>query len=218
MVGAGTGDKELRARDRGPRTKVGVMGGTFDPIHYGHLVAAEEVCHQLGLARVVFVPAGQPPHKQGQEITPALHRLAMVELAIASNPRFTVSRVDIDRPGPSYTVDTLRLLHEEWGSQVDIHFIMGLDSLADLLSWHQPERLIQLCRLTVVDRPRYEVDMEALEAALPGIKDRVEFLHIPGMNISSTDLQRRVREGWPIKYQVPPAVEAYIYEHGLYRS
>lgn len=194
------------------------MGGTFDPIHYGHLVAAQEVCYQLDLARVVFVPAGQPPHKQDQVITPAHHRLAMVELAIASNPSFTVSRVDIDRPGLSYTVDTLRLLRQEWGPEVEIHFIMGLDSLADLLNWHQPERLIQLCYLAVVDRPRYHVDMEALGAALPGIGQRIQFVHIPGMNISSTDLQRRVREGRPIKYQVPPAVEEYIYQHGLYRG
>jgi nicotinate-nucleotide adenylyltransferase len=194
------------------------MGGTFDPIHYGHLVAAQEVCHLLDLAQVVFVPAGQPPHKQGQVITPAHHRLAMVELAIASNPCFTVSRVDIDRPGPSYTVDTLRLLRQEWGPEVEITFIMGLDSLADLVSWHQPQRLIQLCYLAVVDRPLYHVDMEALEAALPGISQRIQFVRIPLIGISSSDLERRVREGWPIKYQVPPAVEEYIYKQGLYRG
>lgn len=194
------------------------MGGTFDPVHCGHLVAAQEVCYQLGLARVVFVPAGQPPHKQDQVITPVHHRLAMVELAIASNPSFAVSRVDVDRPGPSYTVDTLGLLRQEWGPEAEIYFIMGLDSLADLLSWHRPEWLIQLCYLAVVDRPRYHVDMGALEAALPGIVQRIRFVRIPGMNISSTDLQRRVREGWPIKYQVPPAVEEYIYKHGLYRG
>lgn len=194
------------------------MGGTFDPIHYGHLVAAQEVCSQLGLARVVFVPAGQPPHKRDQVITPAHHRLAMVELAIASNPCFTVSRVDMDRPGPSYTVDTLRLLRQEWGPEAEIHFIMGLDSLADLLSWHQPERLIQLCYLAVVERPGYHVDMGALEAALPGIGQRIRFVHIPTMDISSTDLQRRVREGRPIKYYLPQEVEAYIFEQGLYRG
>ena len=197
--------------------RIGVIGGTFDPLHYGHLVAAQEVCYQLDLARVVFVPTGQPPHKQDQVITPAHHRLAMVELAIVSNPCFTVSRVEVDRPGPSYTVDTLRLLRQEWGPEAEIYFIMGLDSLADLLGWYQPERLIQLCRLAVVDRPLYHVDVEALEAALPGISQRIQFVRIPPIGISSSDLERRVREGRPIKYQVPPAVEEYIYKHGLYR-
>ena len=210
VVEAGTGNRELRAR-------IGVMGGTFDPIHYGHLVAAQEVCYELDLVRVVFVPTGQPPHKRDQVITPSPHRLAMVELATFSNPSFAASRVDVDRPGPSYTVDTMRLLRQEWGSEAEIYFIMGLDSLADLLSWHRPEQLIQLCYLAVVDRPRYHVDMEALEAALPGISQRMRIVHIPGMNISSTDLQHRVREGRPIRYQVPLVVEEYIYTHGLYR-
>ena len=198
--------------------RIGVFGGTFDPIHMGHLVAAEESWAQLELERVVFVPAGLPPHKLDEVITPAEHRLAMVELAIASNPHFTLSRVDIDRFGPCYTVDTIEILRAKWGPEAEIYFIMGSDSLGEILTWHKPERLIRLCRLAVVKRPSYEVDMEELERCLPGITMRVKFINSPTLNISSTDIRRRVREGLPIKYQVPEAVERYIYEHGLYRE
>jgi nicotinate-nucleotide adenylyltransferase len=171
---------------------------------------------QLGLDRVVFVPAGLPPHKLTNHVSPVEHRLAMVKLAIAGNPYFTVSRVDIDRFGPCYTVDTIELLRTEWGPDVELYFILGSDSLADIFTWHKPERLIRLCRLAVVERPGYQVDMEELERMLPGITSRIHFVHSPQLAISSTDIQRRVREGLPIKYQVPEAVEDYIYEHGLY--
>ena len=196
--------------------RVGVLGGTFDPIHIGHLVAAEEVRAQLRLDRVVFVPAGLPPHKLTEHISSVAHRLAMVKLAIASNPYFTVSRVDIDRFGPCYTVDTIELLRDEWGGDVELYFIMGSDSLADIVTWHQPERLIRLCRLAVMGRPGYRVDVEELERLLPGITSRIHFINSPQLDISSTDIQRRVRQGLPIKYQVPEAVEDYIYEHELY--
>ena len=198
------------------RWRVGVLGGTFDPIHIGHLVAAEEARAQLRLDRVVFVPAGLPPHKLTEHVSSADHRLAMVKLAIVRNPYFTVSRVDIDRFGPCYTVDTIELLREEWGSDVELYFIMGSDSLADILTWHQPERLIRLCRLVVMERPGYRADMGELERLLPGIASRVHFINSPQLDISSTDIQRRVRERLPIKYQVPEAVEDYIYEHELY--
>ncbi len=196
--------------------RVGVLGGTFDPIHIGHLVAAEEARVQLRLDQVVFVPAGLPPHKLTNHVAPVDHRLAMVKLAIASNPYFTVSRVDIDRFGPCYTVDTIELLRDEWGGEVELYFILGSDSMADVPTWHRPERLIRLCRLAVVERPGYQVDMEELERMLPGITSRVHFVHSPQLDISSTDIQRRVHEGLPIKYQVPEAVEDYIYEHELY--
>jgi len=195
---------------------VGVLGGTFDPIHNGHLVAAEEVRAQLRLDRVVFVPAGLPPHKLTDYISPVDHRLAMVQLAVASNPYFTVSRVDIDRFGPCYTVDTIELLRDEWGGDVELYFIMGSDSLADIVIWHKPERLIRLCRLVIMERPGYRVDMEQLEHLLPGITSRVHFINSPQLDISSTDIQRRVRKGLPIKYQVPEAVEDYIHKHELY--
>ena len=198
--------------------RVGVFGGTFDPIHIGHLVSAEEVRVKLSLEHVVFVPAGLPPHKLDHVMSPVEHRLAMVELAIASNPHFAVSRVDVDRFGPCYTVDTIELLRDEWGADVEIYFIMGSDSLLDILTWHNPRRLIRLCRLAVVSRPGYQVDLDELDALLPGVASRVQMLNAPELAISSTDIQRRVREGLSIKYQVPEAVEAYIYQHKLYQN
>lgn len=198
--------------------RIGVLGGTFDPIHIGHLVIAEEARVELNLERVVFVPAGLPPHKLEHVLSPVAHRLAMVELAIASNPRFTLSRVDIDRSGPSYSVDTIALLRDEWGPDVDIYFIMGSDSLRDILTWHEPQRLIRLCYLAVVNRPSHQAELDELDALLPGIASRVRMLHAPELAISSTEIRRRVHEGLSIKYQVPEAVEAYIYQHQLYRE
>jgi nicotinate-nucleotide adenylyltransferase len=198
--------------------RIGVFGGTFDPIHIGHLVSAEEVRVELGLERVVFMPAGLPPHKLDRVMSPVEHRLAMVELAIASNPHFAVSRVDIDRFGPCYTVDTIELLRGEWGADVEIYFIMGSDSLLDILTWHNPRRLIRLCRFAVVSRPGYQVDLDELDALLPGVASRVQMLNAPELAISSSDIQRRVREGLSIKYQVPEAVEDYIYQHKLYQN
>jgi nicotinate-nucleotide adenylyltransferase len=198
--------------------RVGVLGGTFDPIHIGHLVSAEEAWVELKLERVVFIPAGLPPHKLDHVMSPVEHRLAMVELAIASNPHFAVSRIDIDRFGPCYTVDTIELLRDEWGPGVKIYFIMGSDSLLDILTWHNPRRLIRLCRFAVVSRPGYQVDLDELDALLPGVASRVHMLNAPQLAISSTDIQRRVREGLSIKYQVPKAVEDYIYQHKLYQN
>jgi len=195
-----------------------VLGGTFDPIHIAHLAIAEEARTQLGLDKVVFVPAGLPPHKMDVHVSPAEHRLAMVELAIAGNPHFEVSRVDIDRFGPCYTVDTIALLRKEWGPDVEIYFIMGSDSLADILTWHKPDRLIRLCRIVAVGRPGYRVDMDELERCLPGASQRILFINSPQLDVSSSEIQRRVRAGESIKYQVPEAVERYIYEHGLYRD
>ena len=194
--------------------RIGVLGGTFDPIHYGHLAAAEEARAKLSLREVIFVVAGLPPHKLDEEITPAEHRYAMVELAIASNPYFSLSRIDIDRPGPSYTVDTIALLRQQ--RTEEIYFIMGMDALMEIDTWHQPQRLIQLCRLVAVERPDFVPDLGRLEAAVPGIAARTEIIEMPQLEISSTDLQRRVREGLPIKYQLPPQVEEYIYQHRLY--
>lgn len=196
--------------------KIGVIGGTFDPIHYGHLAAAEEARVRMNLEQVLFVVAGIPPHKLDEEVTPVHHRLAIVSLAISSNPYFAISRVDVDRPGPSYTVDTISILQEQLGQEVEIHFIMGLDSLVELPTWHQPQRLIQLCRLVAVRRPGFEVDAAQLEPSIPGISARVEIIDMPEMDISSSELQDRVREGLPIKYQVPEGVERYIRAHGIY--
>ena len=200
---------------------VGLLGGTFDPIHYGHLVIAEEVRTALNLAEIVFVPAGSPPHKPERIVTEAQHRLAMLELAIASNPYFSISLVDLERPGPSYTVETLRLLRQQWGTSTAIYFVIGGDSLEDLLMWYDPSGILkQLKALVAVQRPGYEEAADyrdMLEARLPGIKQRLIIVQAPQLDISATDLRRRVAEGRPIKYQTPEAVEHYIIDHGLYR-
>jgi len=198
--------------------RVGVLGGTFDPIHVGHLAAAEEVRVRLDLERVVFVPAGLPPHKLHLSVTATEHRLNMVQLAIAGNPNFVLSRVDIDRFGPSYTVDTVKLLRDEFGPEAELYLIMGSDSLAEFLTWHKPERVIRLCRIVALTRPGHRVDLEDLNRLLPGAIARVQLLEMPLLEISSTDLQRRVRMGLSIKYLVPPAVEAYIRQRGLYQA
>jgi len=198
--------------------RLGILGGTFDPIHHGHLVAAEEASYQLALDRVLFVPAGAPPHKPTRPISPANHRLRMVELAIAGKASFTVSRVDIDRPAPSYTVDTLKLLRAEWGPGPRFFFIEGNDSLSDMVNWYRPQRLIEQCELAVVQRPGSEIDLPALENRLPGLTERVHWVQIPLLQISSTDLRARVRDGRSISYLVPREVEVYIQEHGLYKS
>jgi nicotinate-nucleotide adenylyltransferase len=200
---------------------IGVIGGTFDPIHFGHLVIAEEVYATLKLAEMVFVPAGQPPHKPEQVVTPAQDRLAMLQLAIASNPHFTISMVDLERPGPSYTVETLRLLREQWGEQTAIYFVIGRDSLEDLLDWYDPLGILeQLDYLVAVKRPGYTEEkgyIERLEERLPGIRQRLIIMSAPQLEISATELRQRVAEGRPIKYQVPEVVEQYILQHGLYR-
>jgi nicotinate-nucleotide adenylyltransferase len=207
------------------RRRIGLVGGTFDPIHYAHLAIAEEVRVALDLAEILFIPAGQPPHKTKRVTTPAHHRLAMLELAIASNPRFTISLVELDRPGPSYLVDTLRILRTQLGTGVELSFVIGWDSLEELHTWYDPPGILaQLDALIAVARPGYKEDVDEgeynkqLEARLPGIMRRLLVVQAPLLNISSTDLRQRVAQGRPIKYQTPEAVERYIFEHGLYVS
>ncbi|MGB9775659.1 MAG: nicotinate-nucleotide adenylyltransferase [Anaerolineae bacterium] len=201
----------------GDPLRLGVLGGTFDPPHYGHLALAETARVQLGLARVLFVPAGDPPHKPGYPLSPAVHRAAMVKAAIADNPAFVLSRVDLDRPGPHYTVDMLALLRGMWGG-AEFYFLMGSDSLAEFLTWHDPAGIIRQATLAVMERPGGIPDMAALEREIPGIGERLVWLDAPRLDLSATDLRRRVREGLPIRYLVPPAVEVYIREHHLYKS
>ena len=195
--------------------RIGIFGGTFDPIHYGHLVAAEEARAILGLEKMLIVPAGQPPHKADRPVTPAEHRVAMVQLAIASNPHFVLSRVDLDRPGPHYSVDMVTRLRRELGPG-DVYLIVGMDSLMDLPSWHEAERLMGLCYIVGVNRPGYTYDLAPLEKAVPGISAHIRVLEAPQLEISSHELQDRVRRGLPIKYQVPEPVEDYITRHNLY--
>ena len=200
---------------------IGVIGGTFDPIHYGHLVIAEEVRAALNLTEVVFIPAAQPPHKAGHAITEVRHRVAMLELALASNAHFSISRVEIERTGLSYTVDTLRTLRERWGTNTALSFIIGWDSLEEFHTWHKAtEILTEVTHLVAVRRPGYEEDHEynqVLEQRLPGILQRLLVVQAPQLEISATDLRQRVAEERPIKYQTPEGVETYIKENGLYQ-
>lgn len=198
--------------------RIGVLGGTFDPIHYGHLAAAEECRCALKLEHVLFMPAGQPPHKRGQPVSAVQDRVAMVELAIASNPHFRLSRIDVDRTGPSYTVGALEELRAEFGPAAELWFLMGADSLADILTWREPERLIQLARVAAVNRPGSpDPSPERLEDRLPGASSRIDVVEMPDLALSGSALRERVAAGRPIRYQLPPDVERYVMEHRLYR-
>ena len=197
--------------------RLGVLGGTFDPPHYGHLTLAENGRVQLDLDRVLFVPAGQPPHKPSRPITPAHHRVAMVEAAIADNPAFVLSHVDLGRAGPHYTVETLTLLWQEYPA-AELFFLMGGDSLSKFLTWRDPAGIVQQARLAVMQRPGREPDLTALEQSVPGIRERLVWLDVPHLDVSSSGLRQRVRHGLPLRYLVPPAVEAYVREQRLYEA
>ncbi len=198
--------------------RIGVLGGTFDPPHLGHILIAERALEYLGLDQVLFVPTRTPPHKEVEDVTPIEHRLEMVRRAIAPFSKFVLSRVDIDREGPTYTVDTIRLLWDQYEKGVEFYFIMGMDSLGNLLTWREPQKLIRQTRLVVFNRPGFDPDMAALEKSLPGLGERVIVIPAPAVDISATDLQRRVRAGEPFAHLVPEPVAAYIREHRLYNS
>ncbi|HLV03722.1 nicotinate-nucleotide adenylyltransferase [uncultured Georgenia sp.] len=189
--------------------RIGVMGGTFDPIHHGHLVAASEVADVFSLDEVLFVPTGEPVFKQDREVTPAEHRYLMTVIATASNPRFKVSRVDIDRPGLTYTIDTLRDIHTAY-PDAELYFITGADVLPEILSWKDVDELWALAHFVGVNRPGHHLD----DAGLPS--HGVSLLEVPAMAISSTDCRERVRAGMPVWYLVPDGVVQYIHKHGLY--
>ncbi|MFI6231748.1 nicotinate-nucleotide adenylyltransferase [Micromonospora echinospora] len=192
--------------------RIGIMGGTFDPIHHGHLVAASEVADRFGLDEVVFVPTGQPWQKADEAVSPAEDRYLMTVVATASNPRFQVSRVDIDRGGPTYTVDTLRDLHAEYGPKVQLYFITGADALARILSWKDLDEIFELAHFIAVTRPGFELS----DAHLPA--DTVSLVQVPAMAISSTDCRARVGRGEPVWYLVPDGVVQYIAKRGLYQG
>ncbi len=194
---------------------LGLLGGTFDPPHFGHLHIARAACEQLNLDRVLFVPAGVQPLKQGQVISPPAQRARLVELAIADQPCFALSRLDLDRPGPHYTVDLLALVHQQYPAAA-VWFIMGEDSLSDLLRWREPQRLITLARLAVLRRPGYEPDWPTLDAALPDLRDHLDWLDHAEIDISARVIRQRVKDGLPIAEFVPEAVAAYIVTQHLY--
>ncbi len=197
--------------------RVGILGGTFDPIHLGHLLIAEECWDQLQLTEVLFVPAGQPPHKRGVAISSVADRLAMVERAIADNPHFRLSRADVDRPGPSYSVDTLARIQAEEGPDALLFFIVGKDSLIDLPTWREPERLIQMGQIVAVNRPGYPpIDLTRLDALIPGARERITLVEGPGIAVSASEIRRRVAAGRSIRYLVPESVRRYVEERSLY--
>lgn len=191
---------------------MGIMGGTFDPIHHGHLVAASEVADRFGLDQVVFVPTGDPWQKSGSAVSSPEDRYLMTVIATASNPRFTVSRVDVDRVGPTYTVDTLRDLRQRYGPSAELFFITGADALNKILSWKDARDLFDLAHFVGVTRPGFELDASHLPA------DSVSLVQVPAMAISSTDCRRRVESGKPVWYLVPDGVVQYIAKRGLYRK
>lgn len=197
--------------------RIGVFGGTFDPVHLGHLILAGELRHALALDRVLFVPAGRPPHKTGQAIGDDAHRLAMLRLALADDPAFAISTVDLDRAGTSYTADLLAILHRAL-APAKLFFLMGEDSLRDLPTWREPERIAALAELGVATRPGVAIDLEAVLRAVPAARGRVHLVPMPPIGIASHDLRRRIRAGEPIRYLVPAAVETYIADSDLYRG
>ena len=194
--------------------RLGVMGGTFDPIHHGHLLTAEEAAVQFRLDEVVFVPTGRPWMKEHVEVSAPEHRYLMTVIATASNPRFSVSRLEVDRDGPTYTVDTLRELKLERGD-VDLFFVTGTDAMLEILEWKDPEEVLELAHFIAATRPGY--DLTRFEAGTAIKHPNVSVMNIPALAISSTDIRQRVREGRPIRYLVPEGVESYIAKAGLYR-
>jgi len=192
--------------------RVGIMGGTFDPIHHGHLVAASEVADRFGLDEVIFVPTGQPWQKADEPVSPAEDRYLMTVIATASNPRFQVSRVDIDRGGPTYTIHTLRDLRAEYGAKVQLFFITGADALAKILSWKDLDEVFELAHFIGVTRPGFRLS----DAHLPA--DTVSLVQVPAMAISSTDCRARVSRGEPLWYLVPDGVVQYIAKRRLYQK
>jgi nicotinate-nucleotide adenylyltransferase len=198
---------------------IGVIGGTFDPIHSAHLVIAEEARLMLKFVKVLFVPAGNPWLKTGRNITPAVYRVEMVKLAIASNPHFELSTIEVDRPGPSLSVDTVAILQRQLGTAASLFFLVGWDSIIGLPQWKEPARLVRLCKLVAVTRPGFNrPDLTALESSVPGVTRSVVWLDIPPIDISSSDIREKVAKGLSIHGMVPDEVESYIKENKLYRK
>jgi nicotinate-nucleotide adenylyltransferase len=196
--------------------KISVLGGTFDPIHLGHLKVAEEVTASLTLDEVIFMPAGQPWLKADNLISPAEHRLEMIRLALAGRDNFRLSTMEIERPGPTYTVDTMAELGRQLGSE-ELFFILGWDNLTQLPQWHEPSRLIELCRLVAVPRVDFlPPDLASLDSAIPGLSQRVILLNAPRIDVNASEIRRMVAQGLPIRNLVPEPVERYIKEHKLY--
>jgi nicotinate-nucleotide adenylyltransferase len=199
--------------------RIGILGGTFDPPHIGHLILAEYTVEALDLAHLLFVPAADPPHKQHETRIPIHHRLVMLERAITGNEYFGLSYVDIDRPGPHYSVDMVRIIQTQY-PDAELYFVMGGDSLRDLPQWHRPQDIIEMCKLAVMRRSDEAVQPDMHEAVLPGLAERVVIIDAPllGIWISSTHVIERLQQGKSVRYVVPDAVLDYIMQHRLYRK
>lgn len=213
MIQCGVGSKN----GNGSQMNIGVMGGTFDPVHLGHLAVAEEARVRLNMAEILFVPAGQPWLKADAYISPAEHRVQMLRLAIADKAYLKLSTVEIERAGSSYAVDTVAGLKGQLDAGDELFFILGWDSLAELPQWHEPRRLVEMCPLVVAPRPGYSSpDLKKLEAAIPGLSQRVLILDKPQIDISASEIRERVARGLSVRHLVPEAVNSYIKQHKLY--
>ncbi|MCE5329480.1 nicotinate-nucleotide adenylyltransferase [bacterium] len=202
--------------------KIGIMGGTFNPIHHGHLVAAGEALHQFHLDKVIFIPSGDPPHKDFHEEKIAEHRYLMTVIATSSNKNFFVSRIEIDRKGKSYTIDTIKELKKIYGQSSNLYFITGADAILEILSWKKTQEIIQLCSFIAATRPGYDISriQELKERLFKKTKNNIEkifVMEVPALAISSTDIRKRVKGKKPIDYLVPEGVSNYILKHGLYK-
>lgn len=196
----------------------GLLGGTFDPPHIGHLILSAEADAQLGLDRFFWVLTPDPPHKQGQPITALEHRLAMVRLAISNNSRFELSTVEIDRPGPHFALDTIQIIAKQNPSS-NLVYIMGGDSLRDLPAWHRPADFVAALKfIGVLRRPGDSIDLTALEKIIPGLSDKVRYIKAPLLDIAAHEIRQRINDGRPFRYFLPPAVYDYILEHNLYQT
>ena len=201
-----------------PPSRIGVLGGTFDPPHVGHLWLAALAADAIGLDRVLFMPAGQPPHKSTQLVTRATDRLLMARLAIAGDPEFDLSTIEVERPGPSFTIDSVEALQAQYGPEVTLYLIMAADSLAEIDTWREPDRLLERIEWIVGPRPGDPLpDRSALEARFGEHASRIHLLEGPSLDVSSTALRQRVADGQPIRYLVPRGVEELIRDRGLYR-
>jgi nicotinate-nucleotide adenylyltransferase len=197
--------------------KIGVLGGTFDPIHNGHLGIAASACRELGLEQVLFVPARDPWLKENRAIAPSRHRVEMAKLAISADARYNISYVDLEREGQSYTVDTLSDLRRDLGASADLYFILGMDAMEGLSGWREPGRIVGMCHLVVAKRPCVDmIDLKALEAGLPGVSEKIIVIDNELYDINSTDIRRRIADGRSISSLVPDAVARYIRDNGLY--
>lgn len=210
----------MKGYERMRKKRIGIMGGTFDPIHIGHLAMAENVREQIGLDEVLFIPAAQPPHKRDRRIAPAQDRMRMTELAVADNPYFQASAIELEREGPSYSLFTIRELQLVYGNRAEFYFLIGSDAINELPSWYHAREVVTSCCFITMVREGTALDLSSLRDAFGDdveLDEHIRVIHTPLLEISSTDIRRRVHEGRSLRYLVPRVVADYIYEKGLYK-